>query len=84
MQASQLWLNMSPEDRQKFARGEGFQPDDSTKKNVQQMMTNHYENEGGEGPSTAEQMEEQMPTSLGASLKQLPGADSSASPSPAN
>ena len=45
------------------------------------MMMNHYENESGEGPSTAEQMEEQMPTSLGASLKQLPGADTS---SPAN
>ena len=81
MQASQLWLNMSPDDRMKFARGEGFTPDDSTKKDVQQMMMNHYENQSGEGPSTAEQMEEQMPTSLGTSLKQLPGADTS---SPAN
>ncbi len=27
MQASQVWLNMSPEDRMKFARGEGLQPD---------------------------------------------------------
>ncbi len=24
MQASQLWLNMSPDDRMKFARGEGI------------------------------------------------------------
>jgi hypothetical protein len=74
MQASQLWLNMSPDDRMKFARGEGFQADQSTKKDVQQMMLNHYENQSGVGPSTAEQMEEQMPTPLGASLKDLPTA----------
>ncbi len=81
MQASQVWLNMSPEDRMKFARGEGFQPDESTKKDVQHMMMNHYENQSGEGPSTAEQMEEQMPTPLGASLKDLPAASGSSSPS---
>ena len=72
MQASQVWLQMSPEDRMKFARGEGIKPDEgSTQKDVQQMLTNHA-NESGEGPSNAEQMEEQMPTPLGASLKQLP------------
>ena len=27
MQASQLWLHMSPDDRMKFARGEGVRPD---------------------------------------------------------
>jgi redox-sensitive bicupin YhaK (pirin superfamily) len=80
MQASQLWLNMSPDDRMKFARGEGFNPDDSTKKDVQQMMMQHYGNQSGEGPSTAEQMEEQMPTPLGASLKDLPGASESSPP----
>jgi len=80
MQASQVWLNMSPEDRMKFARGEGFQPGESTKKDVQQMMMNHYENQSGEGPSTAEQMEEQMQTPLGASLKDLPAASGSSSP----
>jgi len=41
MQASQLWLNMSPDDRMKFARGEGFKADESTKKDVQQMMMRH-------------------------------------------
>jgi redox-sensitive bicupin YhaK (pirin superfamily) len=77
MQASQVWLKMSPEDRMKFARGEGIKPDEqSTQKDVQQMLTNHA-NESGEGPSNAEQMEEQMPTPLGASLKQLPGVESS-------
>ena len=81
MQASQVWLNMSPEDRMKFARGEGFHPDESTqKKDVQQMMMNHYANQSGEGPGTAEQMEQQIPTSLGASLKDLPAASRSSSP----
>lgn len=81
MQASQVWLNMSPEDRMKFARGEGFQPDQSgQKKDVQQMLTNHYANQSGEGSSNAEQTEEQMPTPLGASLKDLPTASGSSSP----
>ena len=79
MQASQVWLNMSPKDRLKFARGEGIKPDDSAKKDVQQMITNHYENQSGEASGTAEQIEEQTPTPLGASLKQLQGADSSSS-----
>jgi hypothetical protein len=83
MQASQVWLNMSPDDRMKFARGDGFQPDQATeKKDVQQMMMQHYGNQSGEGRRTTQQPEEQMPTPLGASLKDLPGA--SESPSPAN
>jgi hypothetical protein len=82
MQASQVWLNMSPDDRMKFARGEGFQPDQAAqKKDVQQMMMKHYENQSGEGTAGAEQTQEQMPTPLGASLQQLPGGESSA---PAN
>jgi hypothetical protein len=81
MQASQLWLNMSPDDRMKFARAEGVRADPSTeKKDVQQMMMNHYDKKSGEGPGTAEQMEEQMPTPLGASLKDLPTASGSSSP----
>ena len=28
MQASQIWLNMSPDDRMKFARGQGFKRDE--------------------------------------------------------
>jgi hypothetical protein len=68
MQASQVWLNMSPEDRMKFARGEGFKPDDSTQKDVQQMMMNHSNQSG-------EESQEQMPTPLGASLKELPATE---------
>ena len=80
MQATQVWLNMSPEDRMKFARGEGFKADESAqKKDVQQMMMNHA-NQSGEGPNTAEQTEEQMPTPLGASLKDLPAAAGSSPP----
>jgi hypothetical protein len=80
MQASQVWLNMSPEDRIKFARGEGFKPGESTQKDVQQMMMNHYGDQSGEGPNATEQTEEQMPTPLGASLKDLPAASGSSSP----
>jgi redox-sensitive bicupin YhaK (pirin superfamily) len=78
MQASQVWLNMSPEDRMKFARGEGFKPDESSQKDAQQMLMNHYqgEREGGAG----EQRQEQMPTPLGASLRDLPAASESSSP----
>jgi hypothetical protein len=79
MQASQIWLNMSPDDRMKFARGEGFKRDESTKKDVQQMMTNHYQNETGEGSSGDEQTQEQIPTPLGASLKDLPAASGASS-----
>lgn len=76
MEASQVWLHMSPDDRMKFARGEGITPDkQSRQKDVQQMLMNHA-NESSEGSSKAEQMEEQMPTPLGASLQQLPGAKS--------
>jgi len=81
MQASQVWLNMSPEDRMKFARGEGFKPTESTQKDVQQMMMDHA-NQSGEAPGTAEKMEEQMPTPLGASIRDLPAA--SGSPAPTN
>jgi hypothetical protein len=81
MQASQVWLNMSPDDRMKFARGEGFTPDASTKKDVQQMMMNHSENQSGVGAGTADQMQEPRPMSLGASLQQIPAGES---PSPAN
>jgi hypothetical protein len=79
MQASQLWLNMSPDDRMKFARGEGFKPGQSTKKDVQQMMMNHYQDEGGEGSGEGQQIQ-QVPTPLGASLKDLPAASGSSVP----
>jgi transposase len=71
MQASQIWLKMSPEDRLKFSRGEGIKPDAAYQENVKQQVINHYQQQLGQGPSTAEEMEQQIPTSLGASLENL-------------
>jgi hypothetical protein len=79
MQASQVWLNMSPDDRMKFGRGEGIKPDESSKNDIQQMMMKH-EADTGHGPSNAEEIEEQMPTPLGASIRDLPAATESAPP----
>jgi len=79
MQASQIWLNMKPEDRMKFARGEGINPNqETTKKDVQQMMMNHA---GQSDQTNADQTQESSPTPLGASLRQIPGLDS---PEPSN
>lgn len=75
MQASQLWLNMSAEDRMKFARGEGIAPDQS-KSDAKQQIMNHFEDEMQGGPSTAEEMEKSIPTPLGASLQELPSSGS--------
>lgn len=80
MQASQIWLNMSPDDRMKFARGQGFKRDESAQKDAQQKIMNHYQNEAGEGSGGSEQMQQQVPTPLGASLKDLPAASKSYSP----
>ena len=80
MQASQVWLHMSPDDRLKFARGQGFNPDDSYKKDVQQKIMNHYQDEAGGASDSGEQMQQQVPTPLGASLKDLPAASESSSP----
>jgi hypothetical protein len=82
MQASQVWLHMSPDDRMKFARGQGFQPDDSYKKDVQHQIMNHYQDKAGGGSDNDEQVQQQIPTPLGASLKDLPAA--SEAPSPAD
>ena len=77
MEASHLWLTMSPQDRINFARGQGFTGyDQNSKDDVKRRVMNHYEDEM-KGPSTAEQMEEQMPTPLGASLQQLPSESGS-------
>lgn len=70
MQASQIWLHMSPEDRLKFAHGEGIKPDTS-QQDVRQTIIDQYQKKLGKGPSTAEEAEKQVPTSLGASLENL-------------
>jgi hypothetical protein len=80
MEASHLWLTMSPEDRIKFARGEGFSGDKNSQDEVKRQVLNHYEDQM-KGPSNAEEMEEQIPTPLGASLQQLPSQSSAPSSS---
>lgn len=70
MQASQIWLHMSPEDRVKFSRGEGVTPGDAYKQQVKQALLNHYQHKGL-GPSNAEEMDKQVQTPLGASLENL-------------
>jgi len=73
MQASQIWLNMSPEDRLKFARGEGISPQ-ADEGDVKHQIAHHYEDRMNGAPTTAEDMEHQTDTPLGAALRQIPGA----------
>ncbi|MGH7247384.1 MAG: hypothetical protein ACREH9_04695, partial [Pseudomonadota bacterium] len=69
-QASQIWLSMSPQDREKWARSEGVSPQvapDEIKKQVMQ----HYEDEAGseqEGDSGVSQ----IAPAAGAGLQNLP------------
>lgn len=80
MQASQIWLNMSPEERAKFSRGEAIAPDPASADQVKRQIVQHYQDETPDGPSSAEEMEQQVPTSLGASLQRLPAAAASQPP----
>ena len=79
-EASQIWLNMSPEDRQKWARSEGVSPQvspDEIKKHVMQ----HYEAAAGseqEGNSGVTQI---APVG-GAALQNLPSLASPPNPAP--
>ncbi|HVN29555.1 MAG TPA: hypothetical protein VMT64_13750, partial [Candidatus Binataceae bacterium] len=67
-----------------FARGEGIKSNDqATKNDIQQMMMKHQE-DAGNGPSNAEQIEEQMPTPLGASIRNLSGASNASPSTPGN
>jgi hypothetical protein len=45
-EASQIWLKMSPEDRQKWARSEGVSPQTS-RDEIKQRVIQHYEGEAG-------------------------------------
>lgn len=80
MEASQLWLNMSPENRMKFSRGEGITADPASQDEVRRQILTHYENQMEGGPRNAEEMEEQIPTGLGASIQRLPEAAASSPP----
>ena len=83
MAASQIWLNMSPEDRLKFSRGEGISPDPSQAEDTRRQILNHYESEmQGEGTAASAPMEQSIPTPLGQTLQSLPQTSGSYSPPP--
>ncbi len=69
-EASQIWLNMSPDDRAKWARSEGVSPQVSPDEIKKQVMQ-HYQDEAGseqEGDSGVTQI---VPAG-GAGLQNLP------------
>jgi hypothetical protein len=69
-QASQIWLHMSQEDRNKFARGEGIKPS-VTPQQVQSGIAEHYTDQTeGAGDSAPKQME--LTPSTGGGLQELP------------
>jgi hypothetical protein len=66
-QASQLWLQMSPDQRAKFERGEGIRPSTSPK-DVQQAIDEHYADQDDESaPKSVE-----LAPGTGAGLQDLP------------
>jgi uncharacterized Fe-S cluster-containing radical SAM superfamily protein len=50
-QASQLWLQMTPDQRAKFERGEGIRPSVS-RDDVQQAIDDHYSEQDDDGPAS--------------------------------
>jgi hypothetical protein len=67
-QASQLWLQMTPDQRAKFERGEDIRPGVSNK-DVQQAIDEHYSEQDDDG-SAPKQVELKAP-SAGAGLQDL-------------
>lgn len=82
-QASQLWLQMTPDQRVQFQRGEGIRPSVSHS-DVQQAIDEHYSEQDDEG-SAPKQIELTPP---GGGLQDLPaylknsGADDASPPAP--
>jgi hypothetical protein len=69
MQASNIWLNMSPEDRMKFIRGDGINQGDAAEKAAKQEIQQHQndqpDQDSDESDDTAQRT---VPTPFGASL----------------
>jgi hypothetical protein len=83
-QATQIWLSMSPEDKIKFAHGEGMQP--GTKpEDVKKLVLQHYENQAEGAQGTGEGTIEGLNSNIGgAGLQNLPSlAQPSQTPPPA-
>jgi len=68
-QASQLWLQMTPDQRAKFERGEDIRPSVSNK-DVQQAIDEHYSEQGDDG--SAPKHVDLAPPGAGAGLQDLP------------
>jgi hypothetical protein len=67
-QASQLWLQLTPEQRAKFERGEGIRPSVSHN-DVPQTINEHYAEQNDDG--SAPQHVDLTPSSTGAGLQDL-------------
>jgi len=67
-QASQLWLQMSPDQRAQFERGEGIRPSVSHDA-VQQTINEHYADQDEDGSSSNHV---QVNPDLGGGLQDLP------------
>ena len=68
-QASQLWLQMTPDQRAKFERGEDIRPSVSNK-DVQQAIDEHYSEQDDDG--SAPKHVDLAPPGAGAGLQDLP------------
>ena len=86
-QASQLWLQMTPDQRAKFERGEDIRPSVSNK-DVQQAIDEHYSEQDDDG--SAPKHVNLTPPGAGAGLQDLPsylnanGASGAPQPAPAD
>lgn len=84
-QASQLWLQMTPDQRAKFERGEDIRPSVSNK-DVQQAIDEHYSEQDDDG--SAPKHVNLTPPGAGAGLQDLPsylnanGASGAPQPAP--
>jgi hypothetical protein len=84
-QASQLWLQMTPDQRAKFERGEDIRPSVSNK-DVQQAIDEHYSEQDDDG--SAPKHANLTPPGAGAGLQDLPsylnanGASGAPQPAP--
>ncbi|HUY27377.1 MAG TPA: hypothetical protein VMV27_08150 [Candidatus Binataceae bacterium] len=69
-QASQIWLTMTPEDREKWARSEGLSPQTSPGEIKNQIMQ-HYQDQAG-GEQEGQSGVTQIQPAQGAGLQNLP------------
>jgi hypothetical protein len=71
-QASQIWLNMSPQDRIKWDTSQGIQPSASPGEIKTQVMKHYQEQMGGENGDQDESIENVSPDLGGGGLGALP------------